>query len=92
MVGCRIGICVAEVATKQQAGPMTAARRQQRHRERERQGRGLLTVEVDLYGLADVLVEHGFLRAWDADDKRAIEAAVERLINTLIVTRDASAT
>jgi hypothetical protein len=46
-------------------------------RRRKRAGHVLLKVEVDLGGLADLLVDAGFLPAWDSEDRDKVRTALE---------------
>jgi hypothetical protein len=54
------------------------------YRQRRRQGKACLRLEVDLGELADVLVAGGFLQEWDSADKAAVERATEKLLAVLI--------
>ena len=58
-------------------------------RERAKDGRAVLRIDVDLFGLADVLVKHGLLEEWDADDREKIERATEKMIAALVLSSDA---
>lgn len=53
-------------------------------RERQRNGRIPLQITVDEVGLVEALIGTGFLHASDADDRRALAAAVERVLAVLI--------
>jgi hypothetical protein len=55
--------------------------RQRRRRERIRDGRQLLTIEVDDISLADALVETGDLAQWDQDDPERIALALSEAIS-----------
>jgi hypothetical protein len=46
-------------------------------RHRKRNGRAVLKVEVDVGTLADLLIDAGFLAAWDADDRGKLRQALE---------------
>ena len=59
------------------------ADRMRRHRARRAAGRAILKVEVHLAELADALVEAGWLKAWDQEDRGEVRAALERLIDHL---------
>jgi hypothetical protein len=61
--------------------------RDARRRERKRLGRFIVPVETD-YATADALVEAGFLPQWDAEDRKAIGRAIERLLDALLVEDD----
>jgi hypothetical protein len=65
-----------------------AARRQQERRLRIAKGIDLLSLPVrDIFRLTDFLVEHGFLREQDSEDRKAVSAATVQLLEE-IVTRD----
>jgi hypothetical protein len=72
---------------------MSSCHRQRASRARKRHGGAALMVEVDNVGaLADVLVELGLLEQWDCEDRKAVEAALTRVIASWLnprVTRDA---
>jgi hypothetical protein len=60
---------------------MTAADRQRARRARQRHGGAVLQIEVDdLAGLADVMVELKLLQQWDSEDRKAIAAALSRVV------------
>ena len=44
----------------------------------------VLRVEVPLFDLSDALVEAGWLQGWDADDRQAVEQALNRAVLTMI--------
>jgi hypothetical protein len=46
-------------------------------RRRKHSGLVLLKVEVDLGALADLLVDAGFLPAWDAEKRECVAAALQ---------------
>jgi hypothetical protein len=69
------------------AAPSTAAARVRRHRERARQGRGCLTVEVDLEALSAALVDGKFLDERHCDDRVEIARALKRALEVLITGR-----
>jgi hypothetical protein len=63
----------------------SAADRQRARRARLRAGRLVLQhVEVDEIGLVEMLISHGLLDRGDAERLHKIEAAVERVLATLI--------
>jgi hypothetical protein len=66
-----------------------AADRQRHYRQRQNAGKIILHVEVDEIETTQALIDGGFLHADAADDKRAIAAAIERVIAMLIGSRDA---
>jgi hypothetical protein len=62
----------------------SAAARLRRFRERQREGKVVLKIEVDLVDHTEMLIAAGLLRAWDDDEDRAtIEAATARLLRAL---------
>jgi len=63
---------------------MTGASRQQRLRQRQRAGLAVFKIEANAFELADRLVDAGWLAEWDADDRTAIEAALDRAIQHLV--------
>jgi hypothetical protein len=65
----------------------SAAARQQRYRARVRDGRVVLTVEVDEVALSEALVATGFISPEYADDRQALETALEYVVH-LWVTRN----
>ena len=60
------------------------SRRYRAYRQRRRNGKACLRLEVDLGELTDVLVAGGFLKQWDSADKAAVEGATEKLLAVLI--------
>lgn len=70
--------------TAARTGTASAADRMRRLRERLASGRVVLQVEVHLADLADALVEAGWLKAWDTEDRAAIRDGLERLIDHLV--------
>lgn len=68
----------------------SAAERQRRRRERERNGDILVTVVVRRAS-REVLEDCRWIREWDADDRNAVQEAVQRLLDGIQpVTRNAS--
>jgi hypothetical protein len=67
-----------------------AAARQRRRRERERAGLIVLRVEVDEVALTEQMVLAGFLSPSEADNRDAVRAALERVVQLWAqgVTRD----
>jgi hypothetical protein len=63
---------------------VTTAARLRRFRERRAEGRAVLSVEVNLLDLTEMLVTSGLLRTWDDNDRGKVERAVERLLGILI--------
>lgn len=59
---------------------MTAATRQRRYRQRQRFGRGIVPVEVDLIALSEALIESGYLRLDEATDFNAVCRATSRFL------------
>lgn len=64
--------------------PVTAAARLIAHRKRKRAGRAVLRVEVNIHDWSDALVESGLLEGWNAEDRVAIAAATERVVDVLL--------
>jgi hypothetical protein len=64
------GAWLRRIAAQVDASP------QAKHYHRKRAGRRVLKVEVELGPLSDLLVDHGFLRAWDSEDPKAVQAAL----------------
>jgi hypothetical protein len=56
--------------------------RLKRCRQRRRRGRIVLPVEVDADQLADVLIEAGFLQAWNARDRGELRKALEAALGS----------
>lgn len=56
---------------------MTRGERQRRYRERRREGRIVLHLEVDAVDLIEKLLALGHIAECERDDLRAIEAAVQ---------------
>jgi hypothetical protein len=71
-----------DVATKLQERA-TAAIKQRRYRERQKLGRGCLTIETDLAGLADVLRDAGVISPLAEDDPAILARGLEDLIERL---------
>src|SRR5262249_37571031 len=62
---------------------MSAAERLRAHRNRRRAGRVVLHIEVNFFELSDALVSAGLVPQWDAEDKAAVAAGVERALEIL---------
>jgi hypothetical protein len=58
--------------------------RQRLHRAREREGRAIMPVAVNMYELADALVLAGFIQAWDCDNRDRIRDGLQRMVDTLV--------
>jgi len=63
---------------------MSGAARQQRLRQRQRAGLAIFQIEANAFELADALVVAGWLAQWDADDRTAIQVALDRAIQHLV--------
>jgi hypothetical protein len=50
-------------------------------RQRKRRGRAVLSIELDVGAVGDLLVETGFLEAWDANDRDKLREALEHLLD-----------
>jgi hypothetical protein len=57
-------------------GAMTSTERVRKHRQRKRTGLTVLSVPVDLGAVAEFLIDHGFLEAWDDRDRDAVARAL----------------
>lgn len=66
--------------------PTPAAERQRQYRARRGAGRVALRVVVDEVAVAEAMIAAHFLPASLADDRKALAAAVERLLATVVVT------
>ena len=62
----------------------TPAARQAAYRERLTAGRAKLTIEVDINGLSQALIESDFLAPEHCDDREEIARATERALGVLI--------
>jgi hypothetical protein len=58
----------------------SAAKRMKEYRARARNGQAVLRVKVDVARLEDALVAEEFLFEQDRDDRRKVEAALEKMI------------
>lgn len=67
-----------------------AAERARRYRARRRCGRRIARIEIDAFEVADLLVEAGFLEAWDAEDPQAVDRALSLMISRLTVEANGS--
>jgi hypothetical protein len=61
-----------------------------RFRQRQKSGKAVLQVQVDLFQLTEMLISSGFLRAWDDHDRAAVEDATERLLAALAAEKPVS--
>lgn len=70
-----------------------ASQRQRRHRDRQRAGKVVLTVEVSEVSLVEQLVLSGFLQPAEIDDRETVRAALERVVRLWAqgVTRNGAA-
>lgn len=66
-----------------------AAARQRLYRQREANGKLVLSVEVSEADLCTALVDGGFISTNDQDDREKLQAALSRLIE-IVLTADAS--
>jgi hypothetical protein len=60
------------------------ADRQRHYRQRQSAGKIIVHIEIDEVPTVDALVSAGFLRADDCDNKPAIAAAIQRVIEALV--------
>jgi hypothetical protein len=68
---------------------VTSRLRTQHYRQRLRNGRGLLQVEVDIVEVERLLVDAGLLSP-DCDDRPTVETALGKLIALLVADGDTS--
>ena len=61
----------------------TATDRTRLWRRRVKNGRVLFKVEANRFELADALVQGGFLREWDSDNRLEIRDALQRLVDMI---------
>ena len=61
----------------------TAAEKQRRHRARARAGRAILTIEVDLAEVGDLLRDAGVISPTAEDDRVTLARGLERLLQRL---------
>jgi hypothetical protein len=54
-----------------------AAARQRAYRRRKRTGQITVSIEVNQWEIADLLVEQGLLPQWDSEDRAKVRAAFE---------------
>jgi hypothetical protein len=66
-----------------------AAFRQQRYRERSRDGKAILQIEIDVNALSAALIAGDFLDERHCDDREQIARATERVLAALIKLSDA---
>jgi hypothetical protein len=64
---------------------LAPAERMRRHRERVREGRRIVLVEIDRAVIEDALIRRRFLRREDADDLEKVAAALQEAVRQLIV-------
>jgi hypothetical protein len=66
-----------------------AALRQRAYRARKRSGLITLSIEVDHFEIAELLVGEGLLGAWDSEDRAAVRSAFEAALarGSLRITR-----
>lgn len=64
--------------------PMTRSQRQRLYRKRRATGARVVAVEVDA-GFVEMLIDAGYLQAWDADSAEKVRQAVGRLHDRLKV-------
>ena len=66
------------------------ADRQRNYRKRQTAGKIVLRIVIDEIEMAEILSKRGFLDTDDADDRQAVEAAIQRMIDALVAAeRDA---
>ena len=62
-----------------------AAERMRRHRERVRDGRRGVWIEIDAAIIEDALIRRRFLRREDSDDPQMVAAALQEAVRQMIV-------
>ena len=73
-----------EMGAAEDAGRVvTAAERQARYRQRQRAGRVVLRIDVDLVDTTEMLAEAGYLDPSEEEDHAAVALALSRLIASL---------
>ena len=60
--------------------PTARAVKQRRYRRRHAAHRAVLSVEVELFPVADLLVSEGFLEEWNSDSRNAIADALAEFV------------
>jgi len=66
---------------------MTAAARMKALRQRARNGKAIVSVEIDLLPVTELLIDKGLLPITGAEDRGAIGHALEKLLAQLIAAR-----
>jgi len=69
---------------------MSTAARCKRLRQRQREGKAVLQIEVNLLDLTELLIAAGVLQQWDDNDRDAIARATERLLSVLAAEADST--
>jgi hypothetical protein len=64
--------------------PSAYARRQRTYRSRCRTGKAVLSVEIEVVALEELLRDAGLLAPGAGDDRAALESALQRLIAALV--------
>ena len=65
----------------------SAAERMKALRQRARNGKAIVSVEIDLLPVTELLIEKGLLPITGAEDRGAIGHALEKLVAQLIAAR-----
>jgi|GEM_PF-3095257 hypothetical protein len=65
----------------------SAAERMKALRQRARNGKAIVSVEIDLLPVTELLIEKGLLPITGAEDRGAIGHALEKLLAQLIAAR-----
>jgi len=66
---------------------VTAAARMRHLRQRVRDGKAIVSVEIDLLPVTELLIDKGLLPITGAENRGAIGHALEKLLAQLIVAR-----
>jgi hypothetical protein len=65
----------------------SAAERMKASRQRARNGKAIVPVEIDLVAVTELLIDNGLLPITAAEDRGAIGYALEKLLALLIAAR-----
>jgi hypothetical protein len=63
---------------------VTAAARMKALRQRARNGKAIVSIEIDLLPVTELLINKGLLPIMGTEDRRAISHALEKLLAQLI--------
>jgi hypothetical protein len=60
--------------------PLTPRQKVRAYRRRKCNGRAVFKIEAHIASLRDLLLDAGFLREWDSEDRHAIEKALQQAV------------